>query len=192
MDYYLASIIMFGGNFAIKGWALCNGQTLPISAYTALFSIIGTYYGGNGTSNFQLPDMQGRVPIGMGNGIGLSPYVIGQKGGSEGVSLITNNLPQHSHTVPALSVTINVSNNQATANTAASGTNTISAPYDPISTDTVNLYSNGTPNVAVNTAGTTVAGNTGLTGGNIPVSIIQPYLAINFQIALVGVFPSRN
>lgn len=192
MDFYLAQIMMFGGNFAIKGWQLCNGQLLPIAPYTALFSIIGTYYGGNGTSNFALPDMQGRVPVGMGNGLGLSPYVIGQKGGTEQVSLTIQNLPSHAHTIPALSVTLNVSNNQATANTAAAGTNTVSAPNDPSSGDSINLYSNGTPNVAINAAATTVAGNTGLIGNNIPVSVVQPYLALNFQICMAGIFPSRN
>lgn len=192
MDSYIATIMMFGGNFAIRGWQLCYGQLLPISTQTALFSIIGTYFGGNGTTNFALPDMQGRVPVGMGNGLGLSPYVLGQKGGSEQVSLNINNLPAHGHSIPALSVTLNVSNNQATAATAAAGTNTVSSPYDPSDGDSINLYSNGTPNVAVNAAATTVAGNTGLTGNNIPVSLIQPYLALNFQICLVGVFPSRN
>lgn len=192
MDSYIATIMMFGGNFAIKGWQLCYGQLLPISSQTALFSIIGTYYGGNGTTNFALPDMQGRVPVGMGNGLGLSPYVLGQKGGGEQVSLTINNLPSHGHSIPALSVTLNVSNSQATAATAATGTNTISSPYDPSDGDSINLYSNGTPNVAVSAAATTVAGNTGLTGGSLPISIIQPYLAVNFQICLVGVFPSRN
>ncbi|TDX01979.1 phage tail protein [Dinghuibacter silviterrae] len=192
MEPYLGSLLIFGGNFAIRGYALCNGQTLPISAYTALFSILGTFYGGNGVNNFQLPDMQGRVPIGMGNGIGLSPYVIGQKGGTEAISLTTQNLPAHSHTVPALSVTVNVSNTQATSPTASAGTNTLSQPYDPVALNAVNLYSNAAANTVITTGATTVAGNTGLTGGNIPVSIIQPYLAINFQIALTGVFPSRN
>ena len=192
MDPYIGSILIFGGNFPIRGYQLCNGQLLPISTYTALFSVIGTYFGGNGTTNFGLPDLQGRVPVGMGNGIGLSPYVIGQKGGTENTTLTISNMPQHAHPVPALSVTINVSNSQATANTAAAGTNTISAPYDPISTDTVNLYSNGAANVPVTTAGATVAGNTGLAGNNLPFSNIQPYLAVNFQIALTGIFPSRN
>jgi microcystin-dependent protein len=190
MDQYLATIMMFGGNFAINGWALCNGQTLAISQYAALFSILGTTYGGNGTTNFQLPDLQGRVPVGMGNGIGLSPYVLGQKAGTENTTLTINNLPSHLHSA-SLSVAINVSNAQATASVPVAGTATLSAANDPISTDAINLYSNGTPNVPL-TGGGTATGNTGLAGGNIPFSTLQPYLCVNFQIALVGVFPSRN
>ena len=104
MDQYLATIMMFGGNFAINGWQLCYGQTLSISQYSALFAILGTTYGGNGTTTFQLPDLQGRVPVGMGNGIGLSPYVIGQKSGTENTSLTINNLPSHVHTAGSISV----------------------------------------------------------------------------------------
>jgi microcystin-dependent protein len=192
MDPYLGSILIFGGSFAIRGYMLCNGQTLPISTYSALFSILGTYFGGNGVNNFQLPDLQGRVPIGMGNGLGLSPYVIGQKGGTENVSLTINNLPQHAHPIPALSVTVSVNNTAATANTASAGTNSIGAANDPLSGDTVNVYNNTAPNVALNTGATTPASNTGLTGNNIPISIIQPYLALNYQIAITGIFPSRN
>lgn len=189
---FLAMIMMFAGNFAVRGWQLCYGQTLSISQNTALFSIIGTTYGGNGTTTFQLPDLQGRVAIGQGNGIGLSPYIIGQKSGTENVTITQSNLPSHAHTVPALSVIINVSNSAGTANTAAAGTNTLSAPNDPLSGDTINVYSNAAPNVPVFTAANTVAGNTGLTGNTLPFPILQPYLVINYQIALVGIFPSRN
>lgn len=191
MDQYLATIMMFGGNFAINGWQLCYGQTLSISQYSALFAILGTTYGGNGTTTFQLPDLQGRVPVGMGNGIGLSPYVIGQKSGTENTSLTINNLPSHVHTAGSISVSINVSNAQATASVPVAGTATLSAANDPISTDAINLYSNGAANVPL-TGGGSATGNTGSTGNNIPISIVQPYLCVNFQIALVGIFPSRN
>ena len=191
MEQYLATIMIFGGNFAINGWQLCYGQTLSISQYSALFAILGTTYGGNGVSTFQLPDLQGRVPVGQGNGIGLSPYVIGQKSGTENTSLTINNLPNHVHTAGSISVSINVSNAQATASVPVAGTATLSAANDPISTDAINLYSNGTANVPL-TGGGSATGNTGSTGNNIPISIVQPYLCVNFQIALVGIFPSRN
>src|SRR5579872_2904742 len=94
---FIGAIVLFCGNFAPAGWALCNGQLLSISQWTALFSILGTTYGGNGTTNFALPDLRGRVPIHPGQGPGLSPYTLGQTGGVETVSLSINNLPAHSH-----------------------------------------------------------------------------------------------
>ncbi len=97
----LGEIRLFAGNFAPRGYAFCNGQTLSIAQNVALFSLLGTFYGGNGTSTFQLPDLQGRSPIGMGNGLGLSPFVIGEAGGSENVSIQIPNLPSHTHTASA-------------------------------------------------------------------------------------------
>src|SRR6476469_8745709 len=94
---FLGSIIIFGGNFAPKGWAMCNGQILAINQNTALFSLLGTTYGGNGTTTFALPDLRGRVPVGMGQGPGLSPMTEGQVGGTETVTLTVNQLPNHNH-----------------------------------------------------------------------------------------------
>jgi microcystin-dependent protein len=190
MNPYLAMIIIFGGNFAINGWALCDGQLLSISQNTALFSLLGTTFGGNGTSNFQLPDLQGRVPVGMGNGAGLSPYYLGQRAGAETVTLTVNQIPAHTHSV-AISVTISASNAAATANVPLVGTSTLAVPVDPYSGDAINLYNGGAPNVALNTLAQAV-GNTGSTGGSQPFSIIQPYLTVNYQIALVGIYPSRS
>jgi len=178
-------------NFAPNGWQYCAGQTLAISQYSALFALLGTTYGGNGTTTFQLPDFRGRIPVGAGQGPGLSTYVIGQKSGNESVSILTNNLPSHVHPVTSLTVTISASNAQATANVPVAGTSTIAAPNDPLSGDSINAFNNSAPNVALTTAGT-ASGSTGPTGGNLPVSVIQPYLAVNYIIALVGIFPSRN
>jgi microcystin-dependent protein len=191
MQQYLGMIILFGGNFAISQWQICAGQTLAISQYTALFSILGTYYGGNGVSTFQLPDLRGRVAIGMGQGPGLSDYVIGQNGGSETISLIGDNLPSHNHTA-SLTVTVSASVNAATAQVPVSGASTIGTPSDPLSGDTINLYNSDiNPGVALLTNGV-AKGSTGNTGNSKPVSIIQPYLTLNYLIALSGIFPTRN
>lgn len=190
MDLYLGMIFLFGGNFAINGFQLCAGQLLAISQYTALFSILGTTYGGNGTSTFALPDLRGRVPVGMGQGPGLSNYALGQVGGTETTSILYNNLPAHSHSV-AISVTVSASNQPATVSIPAIGTSTIAAPGDPFSGDAINLFNGSAPNVALNTLAT-ATGNTGTAGANVPISILQPYLVLNYQIAMTGIFPTRN
>jgi microcystin-dependent protein len=176
-DPFLGEIRMLGANFAPVGWALCQGQLLPISQNAALFSLLGTTYGGDGVQTFALPDLQGRVPLGMGQGSGLSPYVEGQKGGSESVTLTTQQMPAHSHAVAAAET-------QSTTNPAGA----VPANTQP-----------PTPGAAPKIYGASPDGKTtmnsamiGQTGGNQPVSVQQPYLAVNYIIALVGIFPSRN
>ena len=172
-------IIMFGGNFAPRGWALCNGQILSIAQNTALFSLLGTTFGGNGQTTFALPDLRGRTPVHTGQGPGLSSYSLGQVGGTESVTLLTNNLPAHTHS-------LNVNNAAANANTASSNylaTSNGSFAGDPI---TVNTFSNAAPNAAMG------AQAIGATGNNVPINNIQPYLAVNYIIALEGIYPSRN
>jgi microcystin-dependent protein len=167
-DQYLGEIRMFAGNFAPYGWQLCNGQTLAISSNTALFSIIGTYYGGNGTSTFQLPNLQSRVPIHQGQGLGLSPYILGQQGGTENVTLTTQQMPQHNHTVNAVAGPPGQDN--PSGNLLAKS----------------QTYSNSA-------ASTTMAPTMiGFAGNSQPHANIQPYLAVSFIIALIGRFPSRN
>jgi microcystin-dependent protein len=190
MNPYLGMIILFGGNFAINGWQLCNGQLLSISSNAALFSIIGTFYGGNGTSTFGLPDFRGRVPIHQGTGPGLNSYVVGESGGTQTVNILISNLPLHSHSA-SLSVTVSASVAAATANVPSVGTSTLGAPVDPYSGDPINLYNGGAPGVALNTLGT-ASGITGVTGSGLPISILQPYLTVTFLIALTGIFPTRN
>jgi len=168
-DPFIGEIIMFGGNFAPRGWAFCDGQLLAISSHSALFSILGTTYGGDGRTTFGLPDMRGRVPIHPGNGPGLSDYRLGQKGGRELVTLSVANLPSHSHDLKG-------------ENTEANAIN----PTSAVLANGETYKANGTPNAIMK------AGSIGNTGGSQPFDIRQPYLCVNFIIALVGVYPSRN
>jgi microcystin-dependent protein len=189
MEAFIGTILPVGFNFAPAGWQQCNGQTLPISQYAALFGLLGTTYGGNGTSNFQLPNLQGRVPMHQGNGAGLTPRVIGEFSGSENTQLLSNNLPLHNHPLNALA-TAGTTNVPASGVGLAepSGAVTIShpAPDFPGITVAVNAYASGTPNTPL------AAASIGLTGGNVPISILQPYLVINFVICLEGIYPTRN
>ena len=173
---FIGEIRMFGGNFAPRTWALCEGQLLPISQNTALFSIIGTIYGGDGRTTFALPDLRGRVPIGPGTGPGLSTYREGQRSGSENVTLNTLQIPAHNHTG---SLQVGAEGKGVTAVDTAAG----------------NYLGNatGTYRTAAGSAGSSINGvSTGNTGGNQPHTNMQPYIAVNYIICLQGVFPSRN
>ena len=182
MDVYIGTILMVGFNFAPQGWALCNGQLLSIQQNTALFALLGTTYGGNGQTSFALPDLQGRVPIHMGNGNGLSPYVIGQNGGVENVTLLANQMPQHLHSVATPCSTAN-----ATATSPANGVPAIVLAPDGRGSSPTPAYASAA------TSGQAMAAfNTGNAGGNVPVSVLQPYLSVNFIIALQGIFPTRS
>lgn len=174
---YLGAIFMFAGNFNPRGYQLCQGQLLAISQNAALFSILGTTYGGNGTTTFALPDLRGRAPIGQGQGPGLSPVNLGQQGGSNTVSILTSNLPSHTHT-------INVS-------TAPAGQGSPSGNFPASVVDSGGGASNGYNSSA--TGGATfnpTAVNP--TGSSLPLNIQDPYLGINYIIAVQGIFPSRN
>ena len=175
---FIGQIILFAGNFAIRGYAMCNGQILPIAQNTALFSILGTTYGGNGQTTFALPDLRGRVPIHVGQGPGLSSYDLGQVGGTENVTLTQNNLPPHSHQ-------LNVSAG-AKGNIAVPTNNFLGIGNLPSSGENVNNYNNAAATGAMNAGSITGGGN------SIPFPNIQPYLVLNYQIALQGIFPSRN
>lgn len=173
---------MFAGNFAPVGWALCNGQLLSIAQNTALFSILGTFYGGNGTTNFALPNLQSRVAIHSGEGTGLSPYTIGQIGGAENVTLTVSEIPAHNHTV----------------NCDAQGTGHSSAGFGKSSGGTPansfpGLVASAADGVYSNTSNASMNANmVSGSGGSQPHSNIQPYLCVTFIIALQGIFPSRN
>jgi microcystin-dependent protein len=183
---FLGEIRMVGFNFAPVGWFLCNGQLLPINQYTALFSLLGTTFGGNGTTTFALPNLQGRVPVCVGNGVGLDPYVWGQIGGAANVSILLNNLPQHSHTV-----TPPVSNANATASSPVGG-------YPAVDVTTITGGQRGETAATMSYAASSVSGQngasyqTGVTGGSVPISTEPPYLAVYFIIAFQGIFPSRS
>jgi microcystin-dependent protein len=169
---FIGQICIYGFNFAPRGWAFCNGQILAIAQNTALFSLLGTTYGGNGTTTFALPNLQSRLPLHFGQGAGLSSYALGQASGTESVTLTQNSLPPHNHasTTPA---------------TAADGTS-IDPAAGAVLGAGINIYTVGAATIQMSPTPTS------LTGGGQPVSIVQPILAINFCIALQGLFPSRN
>ena len=175
-DYYLGQIIQFGGNFAIRGTAMCNGQILPIAQNTALFSLLGTTYGGNGQTTFALPNLQGRVALHWGQGPGLPSYDLGEVGGSPTVTLLSSNLPN---------VPINVPCTSGQATSANPVGNIPAGPVNPADGSAFDGYS---PTNAAN-------GNLGgvlLPGGNQPFSIQPPFLCVTWLIVLEGIFPSRN
>jgi microcystin-dependent protein len=170
---YLGEIRLFSGNFAIEGWAFCNGQTLPISEYAALFSLLGTSYGGNGTSTFSLPNLQSSVPMSQGQGPGLNPYVVGQQVGTQNTTLTISQMPTHTHNLVA-----STTNGTAHAPAAGEALATVARNHD--------VYTTGGGLAPLNPA------TIGLTGANQPFSNVQPFLAMTFLIALEGIYPSRN
>jgi microcystin-dependent protein len=176
MTPYLAQIILLGFNFAPKGFAFCSGQLLPINQNQALFAILGTTYGGNGIQTFALPDLRGRVPVNPGQGPGLPNYVLGEVSGTQSTTLLASNLPLHIHPMSV--------NNGAGNSGSPSGNLLAKGPIISEGTN-VNVYST---TFNTNMANTTIAPN----GGNQPFSILQPYLTLNYSIALQGIFPSRN
>lgn len=186
MEPFIGQVILFAGNFAPRGWAFCDGQLLPIAQNQALFSILGTTYGGDGQNTFALPDLRGRAPIGPRQGAGLSNYPLGQRTGREALTLTVNELPAHSHpTQLALSFA-------APAHSGAGDSDTPSPSAVPAGTGGVLAYSNSPADTTL--AGGAVTGQVTVanTGGNQPVDIRPPTLALNYIIAIVGLFPSRN
>jgi len=177
MEGYLAQIIMFAGNFAPKFWAFCAGQIISISQNTALFSLLGTTYGGNGQTTFGLPDLRGRIPVGTGQGPGLPNVNLGEVSGAPTTTLLITNMPAHNHT--------------ATTSVAVSSANTTSeeAAGNILANQAENFYAPvATANGSLGSVTTTV----GVNGGNQPFNNMQPYLGMNFVICLQGIFPSRN
>ncbi|MFD3164950.1 phage tail protein [Herpetosiphon sp. NSE202] len=169
-DPFVAEIRIVPFNFAPVGWAFCNGQLLPLSQNTALFSLLGTTYGGNGRSNFALPDLQGRSPMHPGQGPGLSLHDLGETGGSETVSLLQSEIPSHSHQLNYVGINGNNANPVG---------NVLGAPE---TTDAFRI----TPDTTLSPQ------ELSLTGGDQPHNNLQPYLTLNFIIALQGVFPPRG
>jgi microcystin-dependent protein len=176
MDAYIGEIRMFGGTFAPKGWAFCEGQLMAISQNTALFSIIGVMYGGDGKVTFGLPDLRGSVPINQGAGPGLTPRSVGEMGGSPAVTLLTENMPAHNHLAMG-----------------SSGKGTSRSPADAIWSQ----FSTGTrppepTNLYAPSADVTMAADALVTAGqNMPHNNLQPYLPVRFIICLSGIFPPR-
>ena len=187
MEPFIGQIIMFGGNFAPRGWALCDGQLLAISSNQALFSILGTTYGGDGRTSFGLPEMRGRVAVHEGTGPGLGPYQLGQRGGFEQVTLNQTQMPIHTHGAAVTTTTNMLAESRAgnttdpAGNMLAAGSNIFraNARADDVAMDPAMLD----VNVQVQNQNA---------GGSQPHENRQPYTVVNYIIALVGVFPSRN
>jgi microcystin-dependent protein len=195
MEVFIGTIQSFAFNFAPRDWALCNGQTLSLAQYQTLYALIGVTYGGDGQNSFMLPNLQGRLPIGQGQGPGLSPRVIGQMAGTESVTATLNNLPNHTHALTG----ITASTTLQLANPANNPVNTPTATNSFIGTSgtgpgSAAIYSDqiGASPVPLQGVTTTVSGSVAPTGGNMPMPVMNPFLAINFSIALQGFFPSRN
>lgn len=167
---------MFGGNFAPRGWAFCDGQLLAISSNTALFSILGTTYGGDGRTTFGLPELRGRVAIHQGNGPGLVNVSLGQKAGTNTHTLTTGQLPNHEHTG-----NLQASGDAANTNNPSGNTLALAEAYSD---------QDLAPSPLQTKSGTVIIENSG--GGGQPHNNMPPYLGVNFIIALVGIFPSRN
>lgn len=170
MDPYLAQVMFWGLNFNPVGWMPCDGRLLPISSYTALFALIGTFYGGDGVTTFGLPDLRGRVPVGQGSGPGLTSRTLGEQSGSESVTVLSPQMPAHNHPLRATS---------ATPTTASPGTSLLP-------TGSSRIYTSTSATVAM--AVTSV----GASAGSQPHPNLQPYLTLNPQICVEGIFPSRT
>lgn len=171
-DPFVAEIRIFPFNFPPRGWAFCNGQLLPISQNTALFSLLGTTYGGDGKSTFALPDLQGNVPMHPGQGAGLSLYDLGQMGGVETVTLLQTEIPIHTHGMKANA--IDPADTNVPSPAAAYALSTGGTLYQTASNGAIMSFSTLTP-----------------AGGSLPHNNMMPYLTLNFCIALQGVFPQR-
>lgn len=169
-DPFVGEIRIFCGNFAPRGWAFCQGQVLPIAQNTALFALLGTQYGGDGQSTFALPDLRGRFPMFWGRGPGLSDRTIGDREGTGAVTLLASEMPTHSHALGA---------SAAAASTDAPAAALLAVP-------TVAVYGTGADPVAL--SGETL----GVAGSGLPHENRQPFLALNFIIALQGIFPPRS
>jgi microcystin-dependent protein len=173
---YLGAIKMFAGDFAPTGYAFAQGQTLALNQYTALFSLYGTTYGGNGISTFQLPNLQSQLPISWGNGAGLTPRVIGETGGTDNVTLLSSSVPSHNHV-------FNGTTNTAGTNVAGS---TMLLGKAPVGVFYATAGGTGVTTVALN------HGAVQQMGGNLPHNNDQPSMGINFIVCMSGVFPSRG
>lgn len=180
MEGTIAEIRMFAGNFAPKNWAFCSNQIISIAQNTALFSLLGTTYGGNGQTTFALPDFRGRVAVGTGTGPGLPNIQLGQVAGTPTVTLLSTNMPAHNHAVTG---TVTVQANNDTGGITDDPTNRRLA--------STSNYS-GNVDALVNMAPCVVNLTTAVSGGSQPFSIMPPYLGMNYIICMFGIFPSRN
>jgi microcystin-dependent protein len=207
MDGTIGEVKIFAGSFAPRNWAYCEGQLMPISQYTTLYSIINTYYGGDGVTNFKLPDLRGRVPVGVGGGPGMTPIALGQMWGQQYHTLSIHEMPQHTHTAQATAsgatvggtatATMKVNNTEAETNLPSGAY--LGKPADgheiyidgatanTLATDAITVDTSG---LTVDVSGLTVAVNPA--GSSQMFSIMQPYLGMHWIICLDGTYPQRN
>ena len=186
IDPYLANVTIFAGNFAPRSWMFCQGQLLSIAEYSALYALLGTTYGGDGQNTFALPDMRSRVVVHPGQGPGLSMYYLGEMAATESTTLLSINMPAHNHSLVSYTIAkgLAASNGGGTANAPS----TSNVPAQSAATN--NYYASS---VSGNPLGISVSmSTTPIAGSNQPVPIISPYLAMNYIIAVEGIFPSRN
>ncbi len=179
---FIGEIKIFGFYFNPVGHLLCYGQTLSIATNNALYALIGTTYGGNGTTTFALPDLRGRMPISQGQGAGLPEYFMGEAGGSTTVTLLTPNLPAHIHGAQGLTVNLPVSN---------TGGDTDSPQGSFLANNGSEVFSSEATSGAFS-GSLNVSGQTSPSGSGEPIQIVNPYLVLNYSIAIEGIFPSRN
>jgi microcystin-dependent protein len=184
---FLSEIALFSFNFAPRGWAVCNGQLLPINQNQALFSLLGTTFGGNGQTTFALPDLRGHVPLGFGQGPAAA-YFLGEAGGNESVSLAVGHLPQHVHPIDASGLTATA----ACTNGAANQRSPVAGIPAMEATGVTATYSSAAPDANMKGAAVAVTVTTASAGGGQAHDNRQPYLALTYCIALQGVFPSPN
>ncbi len=177
-DAYLGEIRLFAGNYAPVNWLKCEGQLLPINQYTALFALLGTTYGGNGTTTFALPDLRGRVPMGAGAGTSLTNTVLGEQKGNETITLTAQNLPSHNHA-------INIYNGSGNRDSIPDNTATALSLVQNVDLSRSNAYTTAAPNTTLNTA--TISN----TGNNVPVNNMQPSLTLTYIICTQGIFPTH-
>lgn len=188
MDPFIGQIQPFGFNFAPRGWALCDGQLLPISQNTALFSLLGTTFGGDGRTTFALPDLRGRSIVHVGHGAGLDVISWGERGGTPQVNITANNMPSHHHLLQngVANVRISTTDNASDSSETDEGNNGLGT-----SGNMPAIYRES-PTSADFLGGVSISGNTSNAGGSIPMNIRNPFLGIYVSIAMQGIFPSRS
>lgn len=199
MEGYIASIMLFAGNFAPRNWAFCAGQLMPISQNTALFALLGTTYGGNGQTTFGLPDLRGRTPIGTGQGPGLQNIILGEMAGTNNVTLLSSNMPIHTHTASLSNLASTPQAATVTGDAITPENNYLAlSPKIGSGPNATQLKTYATPTAATGNikpmVGNAVSGTAtnSTAGGSTPFSIMQPYLGMNYVICMYGIFPSRN
>lgn len=179
MEGYIGEVRLFAGNFAPRSWAFCDGSTMSIAEYSALYAVIGDTYGGNGTTSFNLPDLRSRAAVGTGQGPGLPMIQLGQADGAETATISVNQMPAHNHFASAI-IPI----------PAYSGTDSLGSPTDAILAGLSGAYSADMADTHLNPMSAPIALSS--TGMGVPFNILQPLLALNYIICTEGIFPSRN